>query len=88
MGFPVEELARGVEVVLRRLGDQPSVTREGEQVILAAADGLRVEIGPMPEERIRYPILFPRTLLRLSGPAGRIEAVNEKILLYFLRVTG
>ena len=88
MGFTVEELARGVEILLRRLGVEPAIVREGELVMLSGLEGVSVEIAPMPEERIRYPVLFPRTLLRLRGAAGPVEHLNQKILLYFLRVTG
>lgn len=88
MGFTVDELARGVEVLVRRLGGEDAGRREGELVRFTAPGEVAIEISPMPEERIRHPVLFPRTLLRLAGERAAVDRVNEKILHYFLRGGG
>lgn len=88
MGFTVEEVVEGIGRLLARLGAPAEGVRDGEAVRFPAPRGIAIEVRPMPEERIRYPILFPRTLLVLRGEDGPIEELYHQVLLTFLRVGG
>jgi hypothetical protein len=88
MGFTVEEIAAGLERLLQRLGGDGTPQRIGNTLRFQAPDGPTVEVSPMPEERIRYPILFPRTLVVLRGEAAAVASLYEQILYAFWRVGG
>jgi hypothetical protein len=88
MGFGLEEVVQGIERLLRGVaGGEP--VAEGNGFRFAAADGVTIEVEPMPPERINYPtIFFARTLVVIRGTDEAVEAMNKKILLAFLRVGG
>ncbi|MGH7898406.1 MAG: hypothetical protein ACREQQ_10665 [Candidatus Binatia bacterium] len=88
MGFDVEEVARGIERLVERSGGGGRIA-EGNGFRFLGADGLIIEVKPMPAERIHYPtIFFARTLVVIRGAEEAVEAMNKKILLAFLRVGG
>ena len=90
MGFAVEEVTEGVGRLLSRLGADvtkiPSPSSNGAR--FRALHDVTIDVQPMPEERINYPVLFPRTLLTLRGDPVAVEALRRQILLAFLRVGG
>jgi hypothetical protein len=88
MGFTVEEVVEGIARLLARLGMAAASVFEGHVVRFRPEADLTIEVARMPEERIRHPILFPRTLLVLRGPEPAIEALERQVLLAFLRVGG
>lgn len=88
MGFTVDEVAAGIERLLKRLGAESHPVREGEGVRFFAPGGVTIEVGPMPEERIHHPVFFPRTLLILRGEEDPVAALYERILHAFWRVGG
>ncbi|MGH7822866.1 MAG: hypothetical protein ACREQ9_24170 [Candidatus Binatia bacterium] len=88
MGIPRDELLSGMRRLLERLGAAEEPVREGEVTRFRGPGGVAVEIGPMPEERIRYPILFPRTLVVLRGEEQALETLHRQLLVAFLRPTG
>jgi len=88
MGFTVEEVTRGIERLLARLHADTTRVPSGDGARFRGPSDVTIEIAPMPEERIHYPILFPRTLLRLCGDGAAVESLRQAILLAFLRVGG
>ena len=88
LGIPRAEILSGLERMLRRLGADGTPSRDGEVTRFAGPAGVTVEVGPMPEERIRYPIIFPRTLMVLRGEPDAIEKLHLEVLHAFLRPTG
>jgi hypothetical protein len=88
MGFTAEEVAEGMGRLLGRLGVDGIPTMAGGAARFRGPDGVEIEVRPMPEERIHYPILFPRTLVRLEGGDAAVRSLEQKILLAFLRVGG
>ena len=88
LGVPRAEILSGVERLLRRLGVDGTPTPDGEVTRFHGPGDVTIEVGPMPEERIRYPILFPRTLMVLRGAPEALEKIHLAILHAFLRPTG
>jgi hypothetical protein len=88
MGFTVEEVTDGVARLLTRLGADAADIPSRNGVCFRGPRDVTVDIGPMPEERIKYPVLFPRTLLTLRGDPVAVESLRREILLAFLRVGG
>jgi hypothetical protein len=88
MGVPRDEVLAGLGRLLRRLGLDGTPAREGETARFPGPGGITIEVGPMPEERIRYPIVFPRTLVVMRGEESVLEEFRRQVLLAFLRPTG
>ena len=88
MGFTVEEVTAGIGRLLTRLGADPAKIPSPNGVRFRAPDDVTIDVEPMPEERIQYPVLFPRTRLTLRGDPTAVESLRRQILLAFLRVGG
>jgi len=88
MGFTVEEVTAGVARLLTRLGADAAGIPSRNGVCFRGPRDVTIDIGPMPEERIKYPVLFPRTLLTLRGDPVAVESLRRQILFAFLRVGG
>jgi hypothetical protein len=88
MGFTVEEVADGIGRLLARLGADAAKIPSPDGSRFRAPQDVTIDVEPMPEERIKYPILFPRTLLTLRGDPTAVETLRRQILLAFLRVGG
>jgi hypothetical protein len=87
MGFTVEEVTAGVGRLLTRL-DAGAAKIPSPKGARFHAPHVTIDVEPMPEERIKYPVLFPRTLLTLRGDPIAVESLRRQILLAFLRVGG
>jgi hypothetical protein len=88
MGFTVEEVTDGVGRLLTRLGADAKKIPWSNGTRFRAPHDVTIDIQQMPEERINYPVLFPRTLLTLRGDPVAVESLRRQILLAFLRVGG
>jgi hypothetical protein len=88
MGFTAEEIADGVGRMLERLNADGVKAPSRNGARFRALDGVTIDVEPMPEERIRYPALLPRTLVTLRGDPIAVERLRREILLAFLRVGG
>jgi hypothetical protein len=88
MGIPRDELIAGMTRLLEKLGANGDVEEDGSVMRFHGPDGITVEVGPMPEDRVRYPILFPRTLVVLRGEGRALDAFYHQFLRAFLRPTG
>ena len=88
MGFTVEEVMDGIGRLLTRLGADPAKIPSPNGARFRAPNDVTIDVEPMPEERIKYPVLFPRTLLTLRGDPTAVESLRRQILLVFLRVGG
>src|SRR5262249_22584650 len=88
MGFTVEEVTDGVGRLLTRLGGDVTTIPSQNGARLLAPNDVTIEVEPMPEGRIKYPVLFPRTLVTLRGDPAAVESLRRQILLAFLRVGG
>jgi hypothetical protein len=88
MGFAVEEVTGGIARLLARLGADAAKIPSANGSRFRAPDDVTIDVEPMPEERIKYPILLPRTLLTLRGDPTAVETLRRQILLAFLRVGG
>ncbi len=88
MGFTVEEVTDGVGRLLVRLGADAAKIPSSSGARFRAPHDVTIDVQPMPEERVDYPTLFPRTLLTLRGDPVAVESLRRQILLAFLRVGG
>ena len=88
MGVPRDEILSGMERLLRRLGLPGENTSEGDLARFRGPEGIEIEVGPMPEGKAPYPILFPRTLVVLRGEDSAVASFHREVLLSFLRPTG
>ena len=88
MGFTVQEVTDGVARLLNRLGADAATITSPNGARFRGPHDVTIDVGPMPEERIKYPVLFPRTLLALRGDPVAVESLRRQILLAFLRVGG
>ena len=88
MGVPRDEILSGMERLLRRLGLDGAAVRDGETSRFDGPGGLTIEVGPMPEERITYPVLFPRTRVVIRGGEEAFAGFYREFLHTFLRPTG
>ena len=87
MGFTVEEVTAGVGRLLTRLDADAAKTALPNGVRFRAPHAT-IDVESMPEERIKYPVLLPRTLLTLRGDPAAVESLRRHIVLAFLRVGG
>jgi hypothetical protein len=88
MGFTVEEVTDGIGRLFTRLGTDAAKIPSPNGSRFRAPDDVTIDVEPMPEERIKYPVLLPRTLLTLRGDPTAVESLRRQILLAFLRVGG
>ena len=88
MGVPRDEILSGLARLLQRLGLDGVAARDGETVRFEGPAGLTIEVGPMPEERITYPVLFPRTRVVIRGEEAVLAGFYPEFLRAFLRPTG
>jgi hypothetical protein len=87
MGFPAAEVAAGVAEVLAARALPATRTDDGERTVFETS-GVRIAIGPLPDERRTLALFQPRCLLALSGRGALADVLKEAIRVKFLRVTG
>jgi len=87
MGFPAAEVVAGIGEVLAARGLEARTADEGDGRVFEVG-GVRITVGPLPDERRTQTLFHPRSLLVLTGDGPLVETLKTAIRAKFLRVTG
>lgn len=88
MGFPLDEVARGIDRLLERIGGVRDAASTENTLRWHTTGGVTIEAAAVPSESVTHPSFHARTRLILRGEAAPVEKVHRDIVYAFLRVGG